>query len=295
MPFNGAGVFTLVAGNPVVTGTTISSTVQNNTMSDIANNGLSNALTKDGQTVATGNQPMGGFRHTGVGNAVGRTDYAAAGQVQDSSLQWLSAVSGADTITATTTPGITAYATGQAFRYTSAGANTITNPTINISAVGAKTLLQADGTALWVGAIISGATYEIVYDGTAFRIVSGQLKAQYLESTNAGFAASTGVIYNIGALTLPAGEWDVTGNVFFLLSGGSSSALLSSVNNVTGTHAAAAFLNQQGSANAGATSGIAPVRRFSLTVSTTIYLVGTCIFTGSATALGSIRANRIQA
>jgi len=53
MPYNGSGTFTLVAGNPVVTGTTISSTVHNNTMADIVNNGLTNAITKDGQTPIT--------------------------------------------------------------------------------------------------------------------------------------------------------------------------------------------------------------------------------------------------
>ena len=38
MAFNGSGVFSLVAGNPVVSGTVISSTTHNNTMTDIATN-----------------------------------------------------------------------------------------------------------------------------------------------------------------------------------------------------------------------------------------------------------------
>lgn len=53
MSRNGSGVFTLVAGNPAVTGTTISSTVHNNTMNDIASE-LTNSVDKDGQTVITG-------------------------------------------------------------------------------------------------------------------------------------------------------------------------------------------------------------------------------------------------
>jgi len=54
LPYNGAGVFsTYTPGNPVVAGTVISSTWANNTLNDIANNGLSNAITKDGQTTAT--------------------------------------------------------------------------------------------------------------------------------------------------------------------------------------------------------------------------------------------------
>ena len=65
MPYNGSGTFTLVAGNPVVTGTTISSTVHNNTNNDFAT-GLSTAITKDGQTTLTANIPFAGFAATNV-------------------------------------------------------------------------------------------------------------------------------------------------------------------------------------------------------------------------------------
>ena len=53
MPRNGSGTYSLPSGNPVVTGTTISSTVHNATMTDIGNE-ISNSLDKDGQTVITG-------------------------------------------------------------------------------------------------------------------------------------------------------------------------------------------------------------------------------------------------
>ena len=52
-----AGTFTLVTGNPVVTGTTISSTTFNSTMSDIAT-GLSTCLLKDGTQTATSSIPF---------------------------------------------------------------------------------------------------------------------------------------------------------------------------------------------------------------------------------------------
>lgn len=58
MPYSGAGTFALYSpGNPVVTGTTISSTWANNTLSDIAT-GLSTAVTKDGQTTTTASVPF---------------------------------------------------------------------------------------------------------------------------------------------------------------------------------------------------------------------------------------------
>jgi len=58
MAFNGSGVYVLYSpGNPVVTGTTISSTWANNTLSDIAT-GLSTCVTKDAQTTTTGVIPF---------------------------------------------------------------------------------------------------------------------------------------------------------------------------------------------------------------------------------------------
>lgn len=63
-----SGTFTLVSGNPVVTGTTISSTWGNNTLSDIAA-GLSSCVLKDGTQTITANIPMATFKLTGLGAA----------------------------------------------------------------------------------------------------------------------------------------------------------------------------------------------------------------------------------
>ena len=77
MAFSG-GVFSLSAGNPVVTGTTISSTVQNNTMSDVAT-GLSTCVLKDGTQIVTANIPMAGFKFTGLGSGTAATNSASFG------------------------------------------------------------------------------------------------------------------------------------------------------------------------------------------------------------------------
>jgi hypothetical protein len=53
MSRNGTGTYNLPAGNPVVTGTTISSTWANNTLSDMAT-ALSGSIAADGQTPITG-------------------------------------------------------------------------------------------------------------------------------------------------------------------------------------------------------------------------------------------------
>ena len=54
MSRNGSGVYSLPAGNPVVTGTTIASTWANTTMTDLAA-ALTDSVAADGQTPMTGN------------------------------------------------------------------------------------------------------------------------------------------------------------------------------------------------------------------------------------------------
>lgn len=60
MARNGTGTYSLPALNPVVTGTTISSTWANNTLNDIAT-ALTASVANDGQTPILANQDFGGF------------------------------------------------------------------------------------------------------------------------------------------------------------------------------------------------------------------------------------------
>ena len=80
MSRNGSGTYTLPAGNPVVTGTTISSTWANSTLTNIAS-ALTDSLAADGQTTATGNLKMGNNRITGLANGIASTDAASLAQV----------------------------------------------------------------------------------------------------------------------------------------------------------------------------------------------------------------------
>lgn len=65
MSRNGSGTYSLPAGNPVVTGTTISSTWANNTLNDIAA-ALTASIANDGQTPILANQDWGGFDITNI-------------------------------------------------------------------------------------------------------------------------------------------------------------------------------------------------------------------------------------
>lgn len=83
MSRNGSGTYNLPAGNPVVTGTTISSTWANNTLSDIAN-ALTGSVAADGQTPMTGNLDLNSNKivnlaaGTVAGNAVEYAQFVAA-------------------------------------------------------------------------------------------------------------------------------------------------------------------------------------------------------------------------
>lgn len=85
MARDGSGVYSLPAGNPVVSLTTITSVWANSTLSDIANE-LTNSIDKAGRTVPTANLPMGGFRHTGAADGVAAGQYLAYGQTSSASL-----------------------------------------------------------------------------------------------------------------------------------------------------------------------------------------------------------------
>jgi len=232
MSRDGSGNYVLPAGNPVTTGTTISSTWANGTLSDVGT-ALTASIAKDGQTIPTANLPMGGYKHTGVANASARTDYAAYGQVQDSGSQYLTGVAGADTITASVT-GLAAYATGQTFRLVSAGANTGA-VTLNINGLGQKAVTKAGTTALAAGDIPSGAVVEVVYDGTQFQMLG---------------LASTGSPTFTGAVTVGASATNQTviANITGTVTSSTSSRPLITYENTTSdaTSAALRFYKSRG-------------------------------------------------
>jgi hypothetical protein len=111
MPRNGSGAYSLPSGNPVTTGTLISSSGWGNpTLNDIAA-ALTQSISKDGQTTPTANLPMGNFNFTSLGAPTG------AGQA----LRWDQLTKGAAIASAST---ITIPNEGSAFDIT--GTTTVT-------------------------------------------------------------------------------------------------------------------------------------------------------------------------
>ena len=182
MSFNGSGTFLInTAGQPVVSGTVISSTAFNALTADLAT-GLSTAITKDGQTTVTANIPMSTYKFTGLGVGSAATDSANLSQVQSTVTKLLTSVSGTDTITAVGAPVVAAYAAGQMFYFVATGDNTGA-VTLNIDSLGAKAVTRDGSVALAAGDIKSGEVVVVVYDGTRFQVVS-----QLNSAGNATFA-----------------------------------------------------------------------------------------------------------
>ena len=88
MSRNGSGTYTLPAGNPVVTGTTIASTWANTTLTDLAT-AMTGSLASDGQTTATGNLKMGTNRITGLADGIASTDAATVSQLTTAGATYL--------------------------------------------------------------------------------------------------------------------------------------------------------------------------------------------------------------
>ena len=73
MARNGSGTYSLVSGNPVVTGTTISSTTHNNTNTDLET-ALTDSVAKNGETVMTGALDFNGQGVTDTGAITANAD-----------------------------------------------------------------------------------------------------------------------------------------------------------------------------------------------------------------------------
>lgn len=100
----------------------------------------------------------------------------SARQLMADIAEWYANVSGglqsgvvggtADAITLTTTPTHIALAVNQQFLIKATGANTVTTPTLNVSALGAKTIKLPGGGAVVASQWATNAMLLLVYDGT---------------------------------------------------------------------------------------------------------------------------------
>ena len=172
MPRNGSGLYVPPPANyPAVSATTITAANRNAIDADLAT-ALTNSLAVNGESVVTADIPFGNNKLTGVKDGTLAKDAANVSQIQNSNAILLATVAGTDTITASLSPALTAYANGQIFTLIPANTNTGA-VTININGLGAKSITKNGSTALVAGDLVAGVTYSLQYDGTRFQKIAG--------------------------------------------------------------------------------------------------------------------------
>ena len=137
MAFNGSGTFNRIYNwvTDKANGFKITASRMDGEFDGIAT-GLSNCITKDGQTTLTANIPFSTYKLTGLGSGTARTDAINVGQVQDNQFLYLGTTSGsADAYTLTPSPAITAYTATQQFTAKISATNLTTTPYLQVSAI----------------------------------------------------------------------------------------------------------------------------------------------------------------
>lgn len=230
MSRNGLGTYTRVPGSAYTNGTVNDGSELDAEMNDIAT-ALTDSLTADGQKTWAANQKAGTYKITGMGAGSASTDSVNLGQVQAQAYTWLTSVTGVDTITASCSPAITAYAAGQTFRFVAAGDNTGA-VTLNIGGLGAKDV-KRNATVLSASDIVSGEVLTVTYDGTLFQVVTpsglasvaaSETRAGLIElATTAEAQAGTDAVRAITPATLKSAQI-VAGTAVDLSTGSPSSA-----------------------------------------------------------------------
>lgn len=149
MSYLGNGVFSInSAGQPVVNGTTISSTAFNALTADLAV-GLSNVICKDGQSTPTANIPMGSWKLTGLAPATTLGDALSYGQAATVTTLGASTITATGAINGNSTSGFATSFAGQNNNFTTGGV--FSTQAVTVQAVSAGVILNAAATA-WASA-----------------------------------------------------------------------------------------------------------------------------------------------
>lgn len=162
MPFNGNGVFNRLYSwvNDAANGIRIRADRMDNDTNDIAA-GLSNCVTRDGQSTILADIPMGGYKFTDVGNAVNGNEFATLSQVQKGDYNWAVAGGTADALTVTNAVPVLAYEDAMLQYVRATAANATTTPTIAVDGLPAVTVVKNGNQALIAGDI-AGAGHELI-------------------------------------------------------------------------------------------------------------------------------------
>jgi hypothetical protein len=245
MPFSGTGAFTRLYSfiNDAAAGVKIRADRMDAEFDGISS-GLSNCITKDGQTAIASNLPMSTKKHLNVGDTSARTDYAKASQVIDGSLNWVDGGGTANAITATYSIPLTTLVDGQLCFVRATAANSTTTPTFSPSGLTARTIVKNGGTALVAGDIaadghqiilrydLGNTRWELLNPAVAGVVLSAGNNTISGNNTLSGTNTFTGLMTftTESLLTIAAGVITPTGIVHTLANeGGASSDNLTTI------------------------------------------------------------------
>lgn len=137
MAFNGTGTFVRLYNwvTDKTNSVPITASRMDSEMDGFAT-GLSNCITKDGQTVLTADIPMASHKLTGLSVGSARTDSISVGQVQNGQFTALGTTGGAaDAYTASPSPAITAYVATMQYSAKISATNLTTTPYLQVSSI----------------------------------------------------------------------------------------------------------------------------------------------------------------
>jgi hypothetical protein len=184
-------------------------------------------------------------------------------------------------------------------------------PTLNVDGLGAKSINVANQVNVPPGFLISSTRYHVSYDNAnnQFLIVPSYGKGttsndnpsagfigEYVESEvllGAAVSLSSAANQDVTSISLTAGDWDVWGQIDTNPTGGTLSFTAGWISTTSATN--------PGGPNKGAVASnimnfalAIPIgmRRYALASTTTVYLSGTCTFTGNCSMYGIICARR---
>jgi hypothetical protein len=154
---------------------------------------------------------------------------------------------------------------------------------------GALTIASLDFTNFATGGVKGTATNNSAASGYVGEYISSEILL------GSAISISSNTVKDLTSITLTAGDWDVFGSICYIPTGISTNYQVG-INNTTNTLPNNAYLaiSQYTSTNL-ACGATAPSRRYSLSSTTTIYIVGFIVFsTGSCTFCGNVQARRVR-
>ncbi len=195
--------------------------------------------------------------------------------------------------------------------------NTNATVTLNMDGIGPVTVLHQNGAGLWIGELLASTLVLFIFNGTNWIVIGatwaqGQIPAtggndnatagnigEFISSTapvGAPVTLAPATPGNVTSISLTAGDWNVAGLISFISPLGTAFQMIAGISLVSAT-----MPPVDGSAGSIAVAySVLPASnslatcRFSLAITTTVFLVGSVAGGGSVTACGTISARRAR-